>query len=88
MNIQLLSMPRQYPEGEGMADKISIYQIGKGSTVVPYVACVASIMGNMSRVVICAEAESVIAKAGIMSEIPMVHELCENLLDVSRSETM
>jgi predicted aconitase with swiveling domain len=69
-------------EGQSIANKIFIFPTGKGSTVGPYVAYMAKQLGNIPRGMICIEVEPVMAMVAIMNDIPMVHKLDKNPLEV------
>ena len=69
-------------EGQSIAGKIFIFATGKGSTVGPNVAYMAKQAGNTPRGMICIEVEPVMAMVAIMNDIPMVHRLDSNPLEV------
>ncbi|MFC2038727.1 aconitase X swivel domain-containing protein [Chloroflexota bacterium] len=69
-------------EGQSIAGKIFVFPAGKGSTVGPNVAYAANQLGNMPKGMICAEIEPVMAMVAIMNDIPMVHNLDENPVEV------
>jgi len=69
-------------EGRSIADKIFVFATGKGSTVGPNVAYMAKQLGNVPRGMICVEVEPVMAMVAIMNDIPMVHKLDKNPLEV------
>lgn len=69
-------------EGQRIADKIFVFATGKGSTVGPNVAYQAKQLGNAPRGMICIEVEPVMAMVAIMNDIPMVHKLDRNPLEV------
>lgn len=69
-------------EGQSIAGKIFVFATGKGSTVGPNVAYQAKQRGNAPRGMICIEVEPVMAMVAIMNDIPMVHKLDLNPLDV------
>lgn len=69
-------------EGQSIAGKIFVFATGKGSTVGPNVAYMAKQLGNMPRGMICVEVEPVMAMVAIMNDIPMVHRLDKNPLEV------
>ncbi len=72
-------------EGQSIADKIFIFPTGKGSTVGPNIAYMAKQLGNTPRGMICIEVEPVMAMVAIMNDIPMVHKLDKNPLEVIRT---
>jgi predicted aconitase with swiveling domain len=72
-------------EGQSIAGKIFVFPTGKGSTVGPYVANAAKQMGNTPAGMICVEVEPVMAMVAIMNDIPMVHKLDQNPLEVLKT---
>jgi predicted aconitase with swiveling domain len=72
-------------EGQSIAGKIFVFPTGKGSTVGPYVANAAKQMGNTPAGMICVEVEPVMAMVAIMNDIPMVHKLDQNPLEVIKT---
>lgn len=72
-------------EGRSIAGKIFVFPTGKGSTVGPYVASAAKKMGNTPAGMICVEVEPVMAMVAIMNDIPMVHMLDQNPLEVLKT---
>lgn len=76
-------MPKGHDcEGQSIKGKIFIFPTGKGSTAGPNVAFIAKQLGNLPAGMILYEAEPVIAMVGIMNDIPMVHRLNENPIQV------
>jgi predicted aconitase with swiveling domain len=69
-------------EGQSIAGKIFVFPTGKGSTVGPYVANMAKRMGSTPAGMICVDVEPVMAMVAIMNDIPMVHRLDQNPLEV------
>jgi predicted aconitase with swiveling domain len=69
-------------EGQSIAKKIFVFPTGKGSTVGPNVAYTAKQLGNTPKGMICIEVEPVMAMVAIMNDIPMVHKLDKNPLEV------
>jgi predicted aconitase with swiveling domain len=69
-------------QGQSIAGKIFIFETGKGSTVGPNVAYQAKQLGNTPVGMICVEVEPVMAMVAIMNNIPMVHRLDKNPLEV------
>ena len=69
-------------EGQSLKGKIFVFTTGKGSTGGPLVAYQAKLQGNMPIGMICTEAEPVIAMVAIMNDIPMVHKLNKNPVEV------
>lgn len=69
-------------KGKSISGKIFVFPIGKGSTAGPNVAYLAKMLGNLPRAMICVEAEPVMAMVAIITDIPMVHRLDRNPLDV------
>ncbi len=68
--------------GQSIAGKIFIFTTGKGSTVGPNVAYQAKQLGNAPIGMICLEVEPVMAMVAIMNDIPMVHKLDRNPLEI------
>ena len=71
--------------GQSVKDKILVFPTGKGSTVGPIIAWHAMQAGNNPKAMVCIEAEPVIASVAIAANIPMVHKLNKNPLEVIRS---
>lgn len=69
-------------EGQSLKGKIFVFPIGKGSTVGPLVAYRAKLQGSMPVGMICTEAEPVTAMVAIMNDIPMLHRLGRNPVEV------
>jgi predicted aconitase with swiveling domain len=72
-------------EGQSLAGKIFVFPTGKGSTVGPYVANRAKQVGHTPAGMICVDVEPVMAMVAIMNEIPMVHRLDKNPLEVIKT---
>ena len=72
-------------EGQSIAGKIFVFPSGKGSTVGPNVAYMANRLGNMPKGMICTEIEPVMAMVAIMNDIPMVHALDKNPVEVIKT---
>jgi len=72
-------------EGQSIADKIFVFATGKGSTVGPNVAAMAKQLGNAPKGMICVEVEPVMAMVAIRNDIPMVHKLDQNPLEVIKT---
>jgi predicted aconitase with swiveling domain len=72
-------------EGQSIAGKIFVFPTGKGSTVGPYVANMAKKLGNTPAGMICVDVEPVMAMVAIMNDIPMVHRLDQNPLEVLKT---
>ena len=72
-------------EGQSIAGKIFVFPTGKGSTVGPYVANMAKKLGNTPTGMICVDVEPVMAMVAIMNDIPMVHRLDQNPLEVLKT---
>ena len=68
--------------GQSLKDKILVTPTGKGSTVNPIIAWHAMKAGNNPKAIICIEAEAIIASAAITVDMPMVHKLDKNPLEV------
>ncbi len=71
--------------GQSIAGKIFIFPTGKGSTVGPNIAYQAKQLGNVPAGMICVEVEPVMAMVAIMNDIPMVHKLDKNPLEVIKT---
>jgi uncharacterized protein len=72
-------------KGQSIAGKIFVFTTGKGSTVGPNVAYQAKQLGNTPAGMICLEVEPVMAMVAIMNDIPMVHKLDGNPLELIRT---
>jgi predicted aconitase with swiveling domain len=72
-------------EGQSIAGKIFVFATGKGSTVGPNVAHQAKQLGNAPSGMICLEVEPVMAMVAIMNDIPMVHKLDRNPLELIKT---
>ena len=72
-------------KGQSIAGKIFVFPTGKGSTVGPYVANMAKKLGNTPAGMICVDVEPVMAMVAIMNDIPMVHRLDQNPLEVLKT---
>jgi predicted aconitase with swiveling domain len=72
-------------EGQSIAGKIFVFATGKGSTVGPMIANRAKQNGYVPSGMICVEVEPVMAMVAIMNDIPMVHKLDKNPLEVIKT---
>jgi len=72
-------------EGQSLKGKIFVFPTGKGSTIGPWFAYQAKVLGNLPTGMICTEVEPVIAMVAIMNEIPMVHKLDKNPVEVIKT---
>jgi predicted aconitase with swiveling domain len=72
-------------EGQSLAGKIFVFPTGKGSTVGPYVANRAKQVGHTPAGMICVDVEPVMAMVAIMNDIPMVHRLDKNPVEVIKT---
>lgn len=72
-------------EGQSIANKIFVFATGKGSTAGPNVAARAKQAGNAPKGMICVEVEPVMAMVAIRNDIPMVHKLDQNPLEVIKT---
>jgi len=72
-------------EGQSIAGKIFVFPTGKGSTVGPYVANRAKQLGHTPAGMICVDVEPVMAMVAIMNDIPMMHRLDQNPLEVIKT---
>ena len=71
--------------GQSLKDKILVFPTGKGSSMGPIIGWYAMKAGNNPAAMICGEAESIIASVAITANIPMVHKLNKNPLEVIKS---
>ena len=71
--------------GQSIAGKVFLFPIGKGSTGGPPVAYAAKRLGNAPAAIVCVQAEPVMAMVAIMNDIPMVHALDRNPLEVIKT---
>ncbi|MFW9916596.1 MAG: aconitase X swivel domain-containing protein [Candidatus Thorarchaeota archaeon] len=69
-------------EGQSIKGKIFVFPTGKGSTAGPNIAFLAKLKGNVPAGIILSEAEPVIAMVGIMNDIPMMHKLEKDPVEV------
>lgn len=69
-------------EGQSLKGKIFVFPTGKGSAAGPVTAYLAKLAGNAPAGMILTKAEPIIAMAAIMNDIPMVHELDKNPVEV------
>ncbi len=72
-------------QGQSIAGKIFVFETGKGSTVGPNIAYGAKQLGNTPVGMICVDVEPVMAMVAIMNDIPMVHKLDKNPLEVIKT---
>lgn len=72
-------------EGQSIKGKIFVFLTGKGSTGGPRIAYLAKRQGNVPAGMICVEAEPVIAMVAIANDIPMVHLLNKNPIEVIKT---
>jgi len=59
-------------EGESLVNKVFVFTTGRGSSQVARVGMEAKRAGNVPLAMLCLEADTVMAAAAIMSEIPML----------------
>ena len=71
--------------GQSLKDKILVFPTGKGSSMGPIIGWYAMKAGNNPAAMICTEAESIIASVAITANIPMVHKLNKDPLEVIKS---
>jgi len=71
--------------GKSIANKIFVFPTGKGSTAAPDWAYMAKRRGNAPKGMICQEVEPTLAMVAITHDIPMVHKLDQNPLEVIKT---
>ena len=71
--------------GQTIRKKILVIPGGKGSTMGPIISWYAMKSDNNPAGIICTEAEAIIASAAIVGNIPMIHKLERNPLDVIKT---
>lgn len=71
--------------GQCLKGKIFVFPVGKGSTGGPFVAYYAKMLGNMPAAIVCVTAEPGMAQVAIVNDIPMVHALDQNPLEVIKT---
>jgi len=73
-------------EGQSLKGKIFVFTTGKGGTTLPpWLAYQTKVLGNSPAGMICKEADSVTVMVAIMNEIPMVHKLDKNPVEVIKT---
>lgn len=72
-------------EGQNLTGKIFVFPTGRGSTWGPLMAYEAWIRGNFCLGMVCTEAEPIIGAIPIMLDIPMVHKLDMNPVEVIKT---
>ena len=77
--------PSHELSGQSLKDKILVFPTGKGSTVGPIIAWYSMKAKNNPKAMICIEDEPIIASVAITVDMPMVHKLDKNPLDVIKS---
>ena len=77
-----VSTPGHELEGQSLADKVFVFPTGKGSSGGPIIAWLAKKAGNAPKAMICIEAEPIIALCAITADIPMIHKLDRNPLEI------
>ena len=78
----LFMVPGHQLYRQNLAGKVLIFTTGHGSTYGPYSAYSTKKLGNAPAAMICIEVEPVLALAAITADIPMVHRLEKNPIDV------
>ena len=78
----VVPVPGHELEGQGLANKVFIFQTGKGSSAGPYYAYRSKQAGFAPAAMICVRAEPIIALAAVTADIPTVDRLEKNPLDV------
>jgi predicted aconitase with swiveling domain len=71
--------------GQSIAKKVLVIPIGKGSTGGPPYAYIAKEHGNAPVAIVCVKAEPIMAMVAIMNDLPMVHALDQNPLEVIKT---
>ena len=72
-------------EGKSIKGKIFVFPTGKGSTAGGNVAFWAKLKGNTPNGMIIKKAEPVIAMAAIMNDIPTIHNLSTNPIELIKT---
>jgi predicted aconitase with swiveling domain len=75
-------------EGKSMSGKILVFPKGKGSTVGSYVMYRLKKNGNAPMGIINKECETIVAVGAIISEIPLIDKLEENVYDELNGKTV
>ncbi len=73
-------------KGKSVKDQILIFPHGKGSTVGSYVIYQLQLNGTAPRAIINRVAEPIVAVGAIISNIPMVHRLDKDPLEIIDNE--
>jgi hypothetical protein len=81
----MVQAPTSDVHGQSIAGKVFVFPIGKGSTGGPPVAYAAKKAGNAPTAIVCVQAEPVMAMVAIMNDMPMVHALNKNPLEVIKT---
>jgi len=68
--------------GQSLKGKILVCPTGKGSTMGPIIAWYSMKAGNNPKAIICIEAEPIIASVAIAVDMPMMHKLDKNPLEL------
>ena len=71
--------------GQSIKNKVLVIPTGKGSSMGPIIGWYAMKAGNNPAAIVCIEAEPIIASVAITVNIPMVHKLDKNPLEVIKS---
>ena len=71
--------------GQSIKNKVLVIPTGKGSSMGPIIGWYAMKAGNNPAAIVCIEAEPIIASVAITANIPMVHKLDKNPLEVIKS---
>jgi predicted aconitase with swiveling domain len=71
--------------GQSLKDKILVFPTGKGSSMGPVIGWYAMKAGKNPAAMVCIEAEPIIASVALTANIPMVHKLDKNPLEIIKS---
>lgn len=71
--------------GQSIAKKVLVIPIGKGSAGGHPYAYMAKERGNAPVAIVCVKAEPITAMVAIMNDIPMVHALDKNPLEIIKT---
>ena len=74
--------PGHFCCGENISGKVFIFPTGKGSTVGSYVLYRMKKLGTAPAAIINIETEAIIATGCVISDIPLVHRLNRNPLEI------
>jgi predicted aconitase with swiveling domain len=80
-----IASPFHQQFGQSIKNKVLVIPTGKGSSMGPVIGWYAMKAGNNPAAMVCIEAEPIIASVAITANIPMVHKLDKNPLEVIKS---